>query len=104
MDLAQRAFRKKMQQIKKYMRKRGMEKDLIEKVVNFYDYLWSRQGALDEEAVLNELPPSLRQEVAFCINRVHIEAVPFLRTCDDSFKDLLGLSLRNRIFMPMDSK
>jgi len=104
MDLAHRAFLKKMQQIKKYMRKRGMSKDLIEKVVNYYDYLWSRQGALNEEEVLNELPPSLRQEVAIHINRVHIDAVPFLRNCDDSFKDLLGLSLRIRIFMRTDSK
>lgn len=86
------------------MRQRSLDDDLIEKVVNYYDYLWSRQGALDEEIILNELPPSLRQEVSIHINRYIIDSVPFFCDCENSFKNLIGLSLRIRVYMPMESK
>jgi hypothetical protein len=66
------------------MRERSLDDDLIEKVVNYYDYLWSRQGALDEEIILNELPPSLRQEVSVHINRYIIDSVPFFCNCENS--------------------
>jgi len=81
-----------------------MDKDLIDKVVNYYEYLFSSKGTLDEESVLNELPLPLRQEVSMHVNRVHIDAVPFLSGCDNAVKELLCLSLRVRVFMPMDSE
>lgn len=105
MDLAQRKFRKKVFRIKQYMRQRSMDKHLIEKVVDYYHYLWSRQGDMDEEeSCLDELPLTLRKEVSSHINRNHINAVPFLHGLEDSMKDALGLSLKSRIFVPLDSK
>jgi hypothetical protein len=103
--LAQRKFRKKIFRIKQYMRQRSMDRRLIEKVVNYYHYLWSRQGDMDEEeSCLDELPLTLRKEVSAHINRNHINAAPFLNGLENSMKDALGLSLKSRIFVPMDSK
>ena len=104
MDLGQRKFRKKIHRIKKYMRQRSIDKQLIEKVVNYYYYVWSRQGDMDEEeSYLNELPLTLRKEVSAHLNRVHINAVPFFNVLEDSMKDALGLALKSRIFMPNDN-
>lgn len=82
-----------------------MDKELVEKVVNYYHYLWSRQGDMDkEENCLEELPLTLRREVSFHVHREHINAVPFLSDLEEPVKDLLGLSLKSRIFMPTDGE
>jgi voltage-gated potassium channel len=93
---------KKLLLAKTYMRNSDVDKDLVDKVMNFYDYLWSRQGTIDEETIMNELPGSLRQRVAMFVNSIHIEAVPFLSLSDDSTKELLLSLLKPRVFMPND--
>lgn len=68
--------------------------------MNYYDYLWSRQGAIDEMSVLNELPIPLRQEVLKHVNIAHIDALPFLQDSDTTMKNLLSSVMKPRVFMP----
>jgi len=103
LNLATRAHRQRIALAKQYMKHCSMDDILIERVMNYYDYVWSRQGAIDEESILNELPGPLRQNVAIFVNQVHIDAAPFFTVCDDAIKELLVAILKPRVFMPLDS-
>ncbi len=51
-----------------YVCNANMDQALVQRVLRFYDYLWCRQGGVDEEAVMDELPGPIRQRVAMHVN------------------------------------
>jgi CRP-like cAMP-binding protein len=102
MNGAEKVYRKKLSRIKQYMRHRSLRKELIDRVVNYYEYLWSRQGSIDEEEIMNELPLPLRQSVAIYINKTNMSSALF-QFCDDSLKEFIASALKPRIFLPSDT-
>ena len=101
-NLTRKNYRRKLGAAKSYMKHCMMDKGLINRVTSYYDYLWSRQDAIDEESIMNEFPWPLRQQVAIHLHRIQIDAVPFFENCEDSVKQLIVSILKPRIFMPMD--
>lgn len=102
MNGAEKIYRKRLSRIKQYMRHRSIRKELIDRVVNYCEYLWSRQGSIDEEEIMNELPLPLRQSVAIYINKTNMSSSLF-QYCDDSLKESIALALKPRIFLPSDT-
>ena len=65
-----------------------MDQALVQRVLRFYDYLWCRQGGVDEEAVMDELPGPIRKRVVMHVNGTIIDSVPFFALCADTAKQL----------------
>ena len=101
-NLAQKNHRKKLQIVRRYMRKSNLDASLVDKTMRYYDYLFSRQGGVDEEAIVDELPGPLRQGLAMHVNGTSIDAVPFFSLCDDTTKQLIVSILKPRVFLPDD--
>lgn len=101
LNVAERSYRKKISRVKQYLRHRSVRKPIIDRVVSYYEYLWSRQGSIDEEEIMNELPLPLRQSVAIHVNQCHISSYLF-NYCDDSTRVAIALNLKPKIFLPTD--
>ena len=85
-----------------YMRKESLNQSLIDRVLRYYNYVWSRQGGVEEQSIMEELPAPLRQKVASFVNGSDIESIPFFSPCDDSVKGQLLSKLVPKVFLPDD--
>ena len=52
MSASRSEFQGRMDAIKQYMKFRKVSKDLEERVIKWFDYLWSNQQSMDEDKVL----------------------------------------------------
>lgn len=96
-------FLSKMNHLKQYMEQKHIPMALRQKIIRYYDYLWSRQGGVNESVILNDLPTTLRTEVATCINGVRIRNVPFFAAAEDALLRFLVSELFPRTFIPGDT-
>jgi len=60
MNAARAEFQNKMDAIKQYMVFRKVGQDLENRIIKWFDYLWSNKQAMDEETVLSMLPDKLK--------------------------------------------
>ena len=65
---------------------RRVGKDLENRVIKWFDYLWSNKQSMDEESVLGMLPDKLKAEIAI---HVHLETLKKVRIFQDTEKGLL---------------
>merc|ERR1719158_45051 len=77
MDSGSAYFRHKIESINGYMKYRRLPPNLQRSVRNYYSYLWNSRRGLDESELLKELPPYLRTELVFEVNREIIDSVEF---------------------------
>ena len=64
----QAEFQNRMDAIKQYMVFRKVGKDLENRVIKWFDYLWSNKQSMDEESVLGMLPDKLKAEIAIHVH------------------------------------
>ena len=98
MNASRAEFRNKMDAIKQYMRFRRVGKDLEQRVIKWFDYLWSNKQSMDEQSVLEMLPDKLKAEIAI---HVHLETLKKVRIFQDCEKGLLVdlvLKLKLQVF------
>lgn len=95
-------FQHKMVNLKTYMTQKSIPSSLRQKIIRYYDYLWSRQGGVDETVILNDLPMTLRIEVANFINGSMMRKIPFFENSGDQFLRVLVSELIPRTFIPND--
>ena len=69
-----------------YMVFRKVGKDLENRVIKWFDYLWSNKQSMDEESVLGMLPDKLKAEIAI---HVHLDTLKKVRIFQDTEKGLL---------------
>jgi hypothetical protein len=62
----------RMDAIKQYMVFRKVGKDLENRVIKWFDYLWSNKQSMDEESVLGMLPDKLKAEIAIHVHLVKL--------------------------------
>ena len=65
---------------------RRVGKDLENRVIKWFDYLWSNKQSMDEESVLGMLPDKLKAEIAI---HVHLDTLKKVRIFQDTEKGLL---------------
>ena len=80
---------------------RRVGKDLENRVIKWFDYLWSNKQSMDEESVLGMLPDKLKAEIAI---HVHLDTLKKVRIFQDTEKGLLvdlvlKLKLQVRTFL-----
>lgn len=79
-------FQTKMDRVKKYMEFQKINKELEERVIKWFDYIWSNKQSLDEKTILGNLPDNLKAEIAIQVHfdtlkRVHIFQVIIIDIC-----------------------
>jgi len=94
--------RGKIFKVRNYMRRAQFDQELVDKILRYYDYLWSRQRGVDEVEIMNELPGPLQQRVAMCVNGEALQSIPFFAGCDEGMQQYLVSMLKPRVFLPND--
>lgn len=101
-DLARTQFRAKMEKIQTFLQYRDVPQNLQDSIRTYYDYLWNKRRGFDESAVLDDLPQSLKLQVALHLNREIIEKVPMFKGAPDELIRQIVLNLKPALFMPGD--
>jgi CRP-like cAMP-binding protein len=101
-DLARTQFRAKMEKIQTFMQYRDVPAELQDNIRTYYDYLWNNRRGFDESAVLDELPSTLKLQVALHLNKDIIEKVPMFNGAPDDLIRQIVLNLKPVLYTPGD--
>ncbi|XP_077983706.1 cyclic nucleotide-gated channel alpha-3-like [Glandiceps talaboti] len=102
MNATRAEFQTRMDGIKQYMHLRKVSKDLEQRVIKWFDYIWSNKKTLDEEVILKTLPDKLRAEIAIHVHLDTLKRVTIFKDCDPGLLVELVLKLRPQVFSPGD--
>ncbi|XP_076468279.1 cyclic nucleotide-gated channel alpha-3-like [Babylonia areolata] len=102
MNAARSEFQQKMDGVKQYMEFRKVSKELEDKVIKWFDYLWTNKQSLNEEEVLSALPDKLKAEMAIQVHLDTLKRVTIFQDCEPGLLVELVLKLRLQIFSPGD--
>eukprot|EP00002_Diphylleia_rotans_P003759 TRINITY_DN1264_c0_g1_i3.p1 TRINITY_DN1264_c0_g1~~TRINITY_DN1264_c0_g1_i3.p1 ORF type:complete len:1055 (-),score=225.55 TRINITY_DN1264_c0_g1_i3:347-3511(-) len=102
-DAAAIRYRQKLDVLHLYMRYRNLPDFLRTRLLDYYDVSWSRHKGLDEMGLMNELPSSLRSEIALYLNTKLIQNVPLFKGMQEpGFIDSLVVMLKPQIALSGD--
>ncbi|XP_068177968.1 cyclic nucleotide gated channel subunit alpha 1a isoform X2 [Antennarius striatus] len=102
MNAAQAKFQSRIDNIKQYMQVRKVSKELEERVIKWFDYLWNNGKAQDEREVLRYLPDKLKAEIAIQVHMDTLKKVRIFADCEAGLLIELVLKLRPQVFSPGD--
>jgi len=102
MNAAKAEFQNRMDAIKQYMVFRKVGKDLENRVIKWFDYLWSNKQSMDEESVLGMLPDKLKAEIAIHVHLDTLKKVRIFQDCEKGLLVDLVLKLKLQVFSPGD--
>ncbi|CAL9700196.1 unnamed protein product [Knipowitschia caucasica] len=102
MNAAQAQFQSRIDNIKHYMQARKVSKELEDRVIKWFDYLWNNGKAQDEREVLRYLPDKLRAEIAIQVHMDTLKKVRIFADCEAGLLIELVLKLRPQVFSPGD--
>lgn len=102
MNATRAEFQQKMDAVKQYMEFRKVSKDLEQRVIKWFDYLWINKQSLNEEEVLSALPDKLKAEIAIHVHLETLKRVALFQDCEPGLLVELVLKLKLQVFSPMD--
>lgn len=102
MNAARSEFQQRMDGVKQYMEFRKVSKELEERVIKWFDYLWTNKQSLNEEEVLSALPDKLKAEMAIHVHLDTLKRVTIFQDCEPGLLVELVLKLRLQVFSPGD--
>lgn len=77
MNATRATFQTRVDALKHYMHFRHVSKVLEQRVIRWFDYLWTNQKTINEQEVLRSLPSKLRAEIAI---NVHLDTLKKVKT------------------------
>ncbi|XP_029021795.1 cyclic nucleotide-gated cation channel-like isoform X1 [Betta splendens] len=95
-------FQSRVDGLKHYMHFRHVSKVLEQRVIRWFDYLWTNQKTIDEQEVLRSLPNTLRAEIAINVHLETLKKVRIFQDCEAGLLVELVLKLRPQVFSPGD--
>ncbi|KAM3867381.1 cyclic nucleotide-gated cation channel-like [Diretmus argenteus] len=102
MNATRATFQSRVDALKHYMHFRRVSKELEQRVIRWFDYLWTNQKAVDEQEVLKSLPNKLRAEIAINVHLETLKKVHIFQDCEAGLLVELVLKLRPQVFSPGD--
>lgn len=102
MNAARADFQGKMDGVKQYMEFRKVSKELEQRVIKWFDYLWTNKKSLNEEEVLASLPDKLKAEIAIHVHLETLKRVALFQDCEPGLLVELVLMLKLQVFSPSD--
>uniref|UniRef100_A0A7N8YAP5 Cyclic nucleotide-gated cation channel-like n=1 Tax=Mastacembelus armatus TaxID=205130 RepID=A0A7N8YAP5_9TELE len=102
MNATRAAFQSRVDALKHYMHFRHVSKVLEQRVIRWFDYLWTNQKTIDEQEVLRNLPNKLRAEIAINVHLDTLKKVRIFQDCEAGLLVELVLKLKPQVFSPGD--
>ncbi|KAK3577023.1 hypothetical protein CHS0354_003091 [Potamilus streckersoni] len=102
MNATRAEFQQKMDGVKQYMEFRKVTKELEQRVIKWFDYLWVNKQSLNEEEVLSALPDKLKAEIAIHVHLDTLKRVALFQDCEPGLLVELVLKLKLQVFSPSD--
>lgn len=102
MNASRSEFQTKMDGVKQYMEFRKVGKELEQRVIQWFDYLWTNKQSLNEEEVLSTLPDKLKAEIAIHVHLETLKRVALFQDCEPGLLVELVLKLKLQVFSPGD--
>ncbi|XP_047209990.1 cyclic nucleotide-gated cation channel-like [Girardinichthys multiradiatus] len=102
MNATRAGFQNRVDALKHYMHFRHVSKVLEQRVIRWFDYLWTNQKTIDEQEVLRSLPNKLRAEIAINVHLDTLKKVRIFQDCEAGLLVELVLKLRPQVFSPGD--
>uniref|UniRef100_A0AAY4C2U2 Cyclic nucleotide-binding domain-containing protein n=2 Tax=Denticeps clupeoides TaxID=299321 RepID=A0AAY4C2U2_9TELE len=102
MNAARAKFQARIDNIKQYMHVRKVSKELENRVITYFDYMWNNNRAQDEQEVMRYLPAKLRAEIGINVHLETLKKVRIFADCEAGLLIELVLKLRAVIFSPGD--
>lgn len=100
LDTVKSSFWGRVETVTQYLRRRGVPAGLNEQVHGYYEYLWSQYRGARDQAVLADLPPSLRLELLQHLTKELTARVPLFRHCPEPLRNALLLALEPQVIVP----
>lgn len=95
-------FQNKMDNIKCYMRTTRVPENLQERVIKWFDYLWSYGHPVDEQQALDSLPDKLKAEIGIHVHFETLKKVDFFKDCEQGLLWEIVLRLRTQVYSPSE--
>ncbi|KAM6923848.1 cyclic nucleotide gated channel subunit alpha 2a [Xenentodon cancila] len=102
MNATRAVFQTRVDALKHYMHFRHVSKVLEQRVIRWFDYLWTNQKIINEQEVLRSLPNKLRAEIAINVHLDTLKKVRIFQDCEAALLVELVLKLRPQVFSPGD--
>ncbi|GIY58740.1 cyclic nucleotide-gated channel cone photoreceptor subunit alpha [Caerostris darwini] len=102
MNAARADFQSKMDNVKQYLEFRKVGQDLENRVIKWFEYLWTNKQSLDENTVTSTLPDKLKAEIAIHVHLDTLKQVRIFQDCEPGLLVQLVLRLRLQVFSPGD--
>lgn len=102
MNAARAEFQHKMDSVKQWMKFRKVNKELEDRIIKWFDYLWDNRQTLDEDAVTAILPDRLKAETAIYVHLETLKRVQLFQDCEPGLLVQLVLKLKLQVFSPGD--
>jgi hypothetical protein len=102
LDIVQSSHAKRMEKVNAFIRYRKLPKNLQDRILDYYEYLFERNLGSDESDFYNDLPKSLVRDIKLYLNKDLIAKIPFFKSASDALLTELVLSLRAVFFLPND--
>ncbi|XP_070542032.1 potassium/sodium hyperpolarization-activated cyclic nucleotide-gated channel 2-like [Ptychodera flava] len=100
-DCAARIYRERFKQVEEYMAFNKLPRHLRESIADYYEHRFQHKY-FDEDAILNELSESLRENVINYKCRSLVASVPFFQNADPNFVTKVVTKLKFEIRQPGD--
>jgi hypothetical protein len=86
----------------RYCESRSVPKTVIRRIHAYFDFLWSVDGDLEDMKIVNQLPESLRIEVAMSTFKRMIQSMPILDGISSRVTFEIVKSLKRKMHLPKD--
>ncbi len=98
MNAQRDSFQSRLDNVKNYMKKRRVGRDLQKRVIKWFDYLWTNKTMLDEQEILNLLPDKLHAEISIHVNFELLSKVSIFEQCEAGLLEELVLKLKPQVY------
>uniref|UniRef100_A0A1I7TQF4 Cyclic nucleotide-binding domain-containing protein n=1 Tax=Caenorhabditis tropicalis TaxID=1561998 RepID=A0A1I7TQF4_9PELO len=95
-------FREMMDGIKFYMKYRGVQQAIQDRVLNCFLYLNSHNQLYDEEEVLSLLPPRFQANIAANLHQDTLSKVSLFYKCDQRLLQEVVMLVKQQVYSPND--
>jgi CRP-like cAMP-binding protein len=99
-DKGRLEFQTKMDNIKTYMKATKVPVNIQERVIKWFDYLWSQGDPISEQKVLDGLPDKLKAEIGLHVHFETLKKVDFFKECEQGLLWEVVLRLRKQVYSP----
>ena len=92
----------KLDAVKTYMSLRRVPVRLQDRVIRWFDFLWTNHKSTDDNQILNLLPYKLRAEIAIHVHLDTLKRVEIFQNTEAGFLNELVLRLKPVLYSPGD--